>query len=71
MQPGEKGIDVVRLVSADLVDGELAYWLILLPPTPPRVPPPQVVVVGDPLTTDLYNFSTIPTDFSILASPIV
>ena len=50
MQPGEKGIDVVRLVSADLVDGELAYWLILLPPTPPRVPPPQVVVVGDPLS---------------------
>ena len=54
MQPGEKGIDVVRLVSADLVDGELAYWLILLPPTPPRVPPPQVVVAGDPL-----SFTTI------------
>ena len=29
--PGEKRIDVVRLVGADLIDGELANRLILLP----------------------------------------
>ena len=32
------------------IDGELANRLILLPPTLPRVPPPQVDVVGDPLS---------------------
>ena len=28
----------------------MANRLFLLPPTPPRIPPPQVVVVGDPLS---------------------
>ena len=51
-----KSVSSVQILMV-MVDGELANWLIILPPTPPRVPPPQVVVVGDPLSTDFYNFS--------------